>query len=292
MLKLPTILIVDDSATTRAMIKRIIQMTELAVKEILEAEDGLVALELMKTVRVQIVLADLNMPVMGGVEMIERMRKDSRLRDIAVLIISAQPDEELTDRLKASGIAGYLPKPFTPEGVRDLVGPLVKALPSETDGDGNQIIVAAGLLASLSEALETMAFITPGLPEENEVLQPSSASARIRVGFHGRGNVGTLTLVAPPEFGVAVASNCGNEASNAGEDALKELANITCGLFLRRLEDGARGFELAPPIVDMANDSGDVKVSAGAVTLTIEGYRVLANVTTSIPLRLAEEVLS
>jgi two-component system, chemotaxis family, chemotaxis protein CheY len=122
------ILIVDDSATTRAIIKRIIRMTDLPVEELYEAVDGAAALSLLATTRVDVVLADLNMPVMNGVELIRRMRADATLRDIPVIVISAQPDAQRIAQLQRDGVRGYLAKPFTAERLRDLISPIFDTL--------------------------------------------------------------------------------------------------------------------------------------------------------------------
>src|SRR3982750_3793336 len=88
------ILIVDDSATTRAMVKRIIRMTDLADVQFLEAGDGRAGLELLARSPVDGILAALNMPEMDGFEMIRRIKADSRLARIPVVVISASPGAE------------------------------------------------------------------------------------------------------------------------------------------------------------------------------------------------------
>jgi two-component system, chemotaxis family, chemotaxis protein CheY len=118
------ILIVDDSATTRAMIKRIIQMTGLPVAGILEATDGDAALRLLATTTkddVHIVLTDINMPNMNGLEMTRRMRQSPQLNAIPVVVITARPDDEMTEEFKNGLVQGWLTKPFTPEKVREVV---------------------------------------------------------------------------------------------------------------------------------------------------------------------------
>lgn len=118
------ILIVDDSATTRAMIKRIIQMTDLPVAGILEACDGDAALRLLATTSkddVHLVLTDINMPNMNGLEMTHRIRQDARLSQIPVVVVTARPDDEVTEEFKHAQVQGWLTKPFTPERVRDVV---------------------------------------------------------------------------------------------------------------------------------------------------------------------------
>jgi len=119
------ILIVDDSALTRALIKRTIKLTELPIGALHEADDGQSGLELLATRSVDLVLADLHMPKMGGVEMTTRIMANEQTRDIPVVIISAEPDDEQIDKLKHSGIKGYLRKPFTPEDLCHLLTELL-----------------------------------------------------------------------------------------------------------------------------------------------------------------------
>ena len=115
------ILIVDDSATTRAMIKRTITLCGVPTASILEAEDGKQALDVLAKSPVDLVLADLHMPVMTGVEMTRRVLVDPTLRKIPVVIVSADPNGARIDDLRKQGARGYLAKPFTPEGLRDVI---------------------------------------------------------------------------------------------------------------------------------------------------------------------------
>jgi two-component system chemotaxis response regulator CheY len=114
-------LIVDDSATTRAIIKRTIQMAQVPTDRIFEAPNGMEALRLLASEPVDLVLADLHMPEMDGVEMTRRLLADESLRRIPVVIISAEPDTSRLEQLKNDGVRGYLRKPFTPESVRKLL---------------------------------------------------------------------------------------------------------------------------------------------------------------------------
>ncbi len=125
------ILIVDDSSTIRAMIKRTITMAEIPVEAFFEAPDGRQGLQVLTEESVDLVLADLNMPEMNGVEMTREMREDPALAGIPVVVVSAEPDVHKLEALKKENIRGYIRKPFTPEGVRDLLTrilpPAVKA---------------------------------------------------------------------------------------------------------------------------------------------------------------------
>ena len=122
------ILIVDDSATTRAIIRRSIQMAEIPVASIHEAENGLQALGIVAAQHVDVVLADLHMPEMDGVELTRRLLANPDTCRIPVVIISAEPDQAKIDALKQQGVCGYLRKPFRPEGVRDVIHHAIKGI--------------------------------------------------------------------------------------------------------------------------------------------------------------------
>lgn len=115
------ILIVDDSATTRALIRRALGLSGLAIGEIHEAGDGVVGLRLLDCQLVDLVLADLHMPEMGGIEMTQRILSNEKTRSLPVIVISAEPDANRLDGLKAKGVRAWLRKPFTPERLRDVV---------------------------------------------------------------------------------------------------------------------------------------------------------------------------
>lgn len=119
------ILIVDDSATTRAIIKRSIQMADLPVGSFHEAENGAAALDVVAASHVDLVLADLHMPQMDGVELTRRLLGNPTTKDIPVVIISAEPDQAKLDALKQQGVRGYIRKPFRPEGIRDVITELL-----------------------------------------------------------------------------------------------------------------------------------------------------------------------
>ena len=116
------ILLVDDSSTMRAVIRRTVGMTDLELDEILEAASGAEALEVLACKTVDLVLADINMPEMSGIEMTARMQQDDKLKNIPVIVISTDASTTRIKELKDShGVKGYVHKPFTPEQIRDIV---------------------------------------------------------------------------------------------------------------------------------------------------------------------------
>ncbi|MHC4211744.1 MAG: response regulator [Planctomycetota bacterium] len=116
-----TILIVDDSSLTRKAIRRIIGMTDLEVGDVFEAENGAKALETLQTEQIDLVLADLNMPEMGGIEMIYQMRGNDSTKDIPVVVVSTESSTTRIEGLLSDGAKDYLHKPFTPEDFREVI---------------------------------------------------------------------------------------------------------------------------------------------------------------------------
>lgn len=115
------VLIVDDSSLTRKAIRRIVDMIGLDIAKVFEAENGREALRILNEAQIQLVLADLNMPEMGGIEMIYHMRGNEATRDIPVVIVSTESSTTVIEGLLADGAKDYLHKPFTPEEFREVL---------------------------------------------------------------------------------------------------------------------------------------------------------------------------
>ena len=115
------LLAVDDSPVTRKMVRRALGLCGLDVGEVHEAGDGVEALARLATHRVDLVLADINMPVMNGMELVRRMSADPALAAIPVVVVATPISEQKVEQLLDSGARAYLAKPFRPEALRDLV---------------------------------------------------------------------------------------------------------------------------------------------------------------------------
>jgi len=112
------ILIVDDSDTMRQFILRVINLSGLDIGQCLEASNGSEALEVLRASWVDIVLTDVNMPVMNGEEFLACMAADEILRTIPVLVVSTDGTHHRVERMMSLGAKGYVTKPFTPEMLR------------------------------------------------------------------------------------------------------------------------------------------------------------------------------
>jgi two-component system, chemotaxis family, chemotaxis protein CheY len=119
------VLIVDDSSTIRRIISRCLDRAEVGVTEIFEAGDGCAALELLAKQRVDVVLTDINMPNMDGLQLMGELRKSPNWATIPVLVITSEGGSDAVEEAVSKGAAGYIKKPFTPLQLRSQFAPLV-----------------------------------------------------------------------------------------------------------------------------------------------------------------------
>lgn len=115
------ILIVDDSPIIRSVIEKNIKMAEVDVAECLHAGNGQEALDQLADHWVDLMLVDINMPVMNGVELIEKLSADALLQSIPVVVVSTEGSQTRIAELTDKGIAGYLRKPFAPEQFKEMI---------------------------------------------------------------------------------------------------------------------------------------------------------------------------
>jgi len=118
------ILIVDDSAVIRMMILKTLKCAGLDIGEAHQAADGQQGLAVLDEHWVDIAFIDINMPVMNGEEMIDRIRANSALADLPILVISTEGSETRIQNLLKKG-ARFVHKPFTPEKIRDVVNEML-----------------------------------------------------------------------------------------------------------------------------------------------------------------------
>lgn len=111
------VLIVDDSSSMRAVIKKIIKVSRFDVGEYWEAADGEKAMKVLGDNWVDLVLTDINMPNMNGLELITEMKKDHLLSSIPIVVISTEGSEKRVQESMKMGASGYIKKPFQPEEV-------------------------------------------------------------------------------------------------------------------------------------------------------------------------------
>jgi two-component system, chemotaxis family, chemotaxis protein CheY len=119
------VLIVDDSAAIRKILQRVLRQAEIPLRNVLEAGDGRQALELVKSQPVGLILSDINMPNMDGLELLRELKASSRWRGVPVIMITTEGEQAKVMEAVKLGAAGYLRKPFTADQIKDKVAALV-----------------------------------------------------------------------------------------------------------------------------------------------------------------------
>jgi len=119
------VLLVDDSSTMRKIIGRSLRQAGIDFDNIFEASDGIEALEVLENEHVDIVLSDINMPNMDGISFLREKSTRDNIKDIPVLMISTETGEDIIGEAKSLGAVGAIKKPFTPDKVNEVLGPLL-----------------------------------------------------------------------------------------------------------------------------------------------------------------------
>lgn len=115
------VILVDDSSAMRKMIRRVLDVSGFALGRCHEASNGKDALEVLSREHVDVVLTDINMPIMDGETFVRELRGHAELAHLPVIVISTDSTSVRRERLEQLGAQGYLAKPFTPENLRDEI---------------------------------------------------------------------------------------------------------------------------------------------------------------------------
>ena len=113
------LLIVDDSAAIRKILQRVLQQTELPLGTIFEAADGRQALEVLRQHPVNLVLSDINMPNMDGLEFLRALRASTEWQHLPVIMITTEGSPAKVAEAVSLGATSYVRKPFTADQLRD-----------------------------------------------------------------------------------------------------------------------------------------------------------------------------
>ncbi len=119
-------LIVDDFSTMRRIVRGLLK--EMGCNNADEAEDGAVALNMLKSSKYDFVVSDINMPNMNGFELLKAVKADESLRHIPVLMVTAEARKEDIVMAAQSGAAGYIVKPFTKATLEEKVQKILQKL--------------------------------------------------------------------------------------------------------------------------------------------------------------------
>ena len=118
------VLIVDDSTAIRKILQRVLLQTDFPLGKVLEAGDGVEALEILKANKVGLILSDVNMPKMDGLQLLSKVKADPEYRDIPMVMVTTEGSQAKVMEAVSLGAAGYIRKPFTAEQIREKLAGL------------------------------------------------------------------------------------------------------------------------------------------------------------------------
>src|SRR5713101_9135978 len=118
-------LIVDDSSVMRKIVERSLRQAGIDLSEVVEAGNGVEALSALRLAAVDLILCDINMPVMDGLEFVRQAAKLENVKGVPIVMITTEGSESRVLQALSSGARGYIRKPFTADQVKENVMPLL-----------------------------------------------------------------------------------------------------------------------------------------------------------------------
>ena len=122
-----TVLLVDDSAIMRKVILRVLKMADVEFESVLEAGDGNAALNLLRANQVALIMCDINMPVMSGLQLLQQIKEENLAVGVPIVMVTTENSELQVRQAILAGARGYIRKPFTADHIKNSVKPLLAA---------------------------------------------------------------------------------------------------------------------------------------------------------------------
>jgi len=268
---------VDDSPIIRMVLSRMLRDSQLPLGNLYEASNGREALDLLQSKQVDLVLSDINMPLMSGAEMLEIMAMDGLLKTVPVVIVSSEGSQTRIEQLKSTGAVAFIRKPITPTLLREIVS---DALGLEASEKKPPLEVATEILKDL---LTNYAHFNVGSRSSLPDWEKASPACYARIHFTGAAQ-GEMVLALSRTTCISLASQLlelpidhENVQENA-EDSLRELLSMTCAHALPQFLGEEAVCNLVPERQTNAmNESSWRKLSENPLTrcLTVEDVPAL-----------------
>jgi two-component system chemotaxis response regulator CheY len=120
-----TVLVVDDSAMMRKVVLRVLKMADVEFETVLEAGDGNEALTLLRANQVALIMCDINMPVMTGLQLLQQIKEEKLAVGVPIVMVTTESSEPQVRQAILAGARGYIRKPFTIDHIKNNVKPLL-----------------------------------------------------------------------------------------------------------------------------------------------------------------------
>ena len=115
------VLIVDDSSSMRAVIRKIVAISGFKMGRCYEAANGQEALDVLSENWVDVIISDINMPGVSGLDMLDHLKADDLLKEIPVIVVSTEGSDERIRSVMSKGAKRFVSKPFLPEEIRKIL---------------------------------------------------------------------------------------------------------------------------------------------------------------------------
>jgi two-component system, chemotaxis family, chemotaxis protein CheY len=119
------VLIVDDSAAIRKILQRVLRQAEVPLGQVFEAGDGEEALTMLQSNKVGLILSDINMPKMDGLQFLSAVKAREDIKEVPVLMVTTEGSQAKVMEAVQLGAAGYVRKPFTAEQIKEKLNGLI-----------------------------------------------------------------------------------------------------------------------------------------------------------------------
>ncbi len=127
-MKRPRVLIVDDSSVMRKIVERSLRQAGLDLEEVVEAGNGIEAIAAVREGVFDLILSDINMPAMDGIEFLRQLGTIESAKGTPVVMVTTEGSESRVVEALSIGAKGYIRKPFTPDQIKERVSPLLEVM--------------------------------------------------------------------------------------------------------------------------------------------------------------------
>ena len=119
------VLIVDDSAAIRKILQRVLRQTDIPIGDVLEAGDGVEALKALADRNVHLILSDINMPNMDGLQLLAKLKQNDKWKSVPIVMVTTEGGQGKVIEAVQLGAAGYVRKPFTADQIKEKLMGLI-----------------------------------------------------------------------------------------------------------------------------------------------------------------------
>jgi two-component system chemotaxis response regulator CheY len=241
-------LLVDDSSTFRGMIKKTLRLSGVPVGRVFEAANGKEALAIVEREWVDLILADVHMPVMAGSELVARLSSDPVLKSIPVILLTSEGNTPRVEAMKSQGVCAYLRKPCSPEALREAVVGVI--------GLGDSPRLDNVVKKVFPDVVQSLVYMLCDEGTRHEAVCPGGSFLEAGIRFESDGIRGGMSLLAPYDLCLRMASNILGADPSAGDsgegakDALREVVNVTCGHVVTSMIGESSVCDLGVPVVE------------------------------------------